>query len=108
MNRHASPICGVVRATFLVAALAVGAFAAPALADNLLPSEPVEAKDSHISWHDFRHELGNYPQVQASMSSDGVITLSGHASDGIEKRRIEALARKVEGATEITNGLIAD
>jgi len=108
MNRYANPTRSVVRATFLVAALVVGAPAAPALADNLLPSEPVEVKDTHISWHDFRHELGSYPQVQASMSSDGVITLSGHASDGIEKRRIAMLARKVQGVTEINDVVITD
>lgn len=108
MHRHANPTRSLVRTTFLIAALAVGAPAAPAFADNLLPSEPIEARDTHISWHDFRHELGNYPQVRASMSSGGVITLSGHASDGIERRRIEALARKVQGATAINNGLIAD
>lgn len=108
MNRQAKRTCGFARTTFLAAALIVGAPAASALADNLLPSEPIEARDTHISWHEFRHELGSYPQVQASMSREGVIMLWGHADDGIEKQRVDALARKVEGATEINNGVLTD
>jgi len=98
----------LVRASLVAVALAVSISSASALADDQLPSEPVKERNTHISWHEFRHELSGYSQVMASLSDDGVITLWGHPSDGIQKSRITALARKVEGATEIRNLMITD
>ena len=79
-------------------------------ADHELKKQPKQAepKDSHLSWHQFDHELSFYGDVRASMSPAGILTLSGHIDDGIDKHAIEMLARKVIGVIEIRNLLVAD
>ncbi len=67
------------------------------------PAMPEQNNDGHISWHEFRHELGVYPTANANMDHHGVITLSGHVDSGIEKNSLERIAMKVRGATDIKN-----
>ena len=77
----------------------------PAYATHDLTQQPAEQTpaDSHISWHEFRHDLGSYAGVTASIDHHGVITLAGHADSVPEKRKINNLAMKVRGATEVNN-----
>ncbi len=79
--------------------------AVPAFATHDLKQAPAnqEPADSHISWHEFRHDLGSYAGVTASIDHHGVITLGGHADSSPEKRKINQLARKVRGATNVIN-----
>ncbi len=77
----------------------------PAHATHDLAQQPAEQTpaDSHISWHEFRHDLGSYSGVTAFMDHRGVITLAGHADSVPEKQKINSLAIKVRGATEVNN-----
>ena len=77
----------------------------PAYATHDLAKKPADQKpaDSHISWHEFRHDLGSYSGVTASIDHHGVITLAGHADSIIEKRKINNLAINVRGATKVNN-----
>ncbi len=59
--------------------------------------------DSHISWHEFRHDLGAFPGVTASIDHHGVITLAGHTDSATDKLKLDGLAVKVRGATEVVN-----
>ena len=79
--------------------------ASPAYATHDLAKKPADQKpaDSHISWHEFRHDLGSYPSVTASIDHHGVITLAGHADSSPQKQKINSLAIKVRGATEVNN-----
>lgn len=79
--------------------------ALPAYAEHDLVQKPAqqESADSHISWHEFRHDLGSYAGVTASMDHHGVITLAGHADSNPEKRKVNNLAKKVRGATNVIN-----
>lgn len=67
-----------------------------------------EEVDGHISWHEFRHELLAYPSVNASMSQDGVITVTGHTDSVYGKRQIDGLANRVRGATDVNNLIVTD
>ena len=82
----------------------------PAYATHDLAQQPAEQTpaDSHISWHEFRHDLGSYAGVTASIDHHGVITLAGHSDSVPEKRKINSLAMKVRGATEVTNLIVTD
>ena len=64
---------------------------------------PEATADGHMSWHEFRHELGVYPSVNAAMNHHGVITLSGHVDSSADKDVIERLASKIRGATDVKN-----
>lgn len=79
--------------------------AVPAYAEHDLAQKPAqqEPADSHISWHEFRHDLGSYAGVTASIDHHGVITLAGHADSSPDKRKINQLAVKVRGATNVIN-----
>lgn len=78
-------------------------------ADDALPAQPsIVDGDRHISWHEFRHELNAYPQATSTMDRDGVVWIRGHVESGIERVRLERLARKVRGATDIRNHLQTD
>ena len=76
-------------------------FAGSAYATHELAQRPVDQipADSHMSWHEFRHDLG----VTASIDHHGVITLAGHADSTPQKQKINSLAIKVRGATEVKN-----
>ena len=78
----------------------VPTYAAHELAKAPANQEPV---DSHISWHEFRHDLGSYSGVTASIDHHGVITLAGHADSTPEKQKVNNLAIKVRGATNVIN-----
>ena len=71
------------------------------------PAVP-EATDGHISWHEFRHELGAFPSVNASMDHHGVVTPAGHTDDSLQKNLVEKLASKIRGATDIKSTISAD
>lgn len=79
--------------------------AVPAYAEHDLAQKPAqqEPADSHISWHEFRHDLGSYTGVTASIDHHGVITSAGHADSSPEKREINQLAMKVRGAANVIN-----
>ena len=67
-----------------------------------------ESTDGHMSWHEFRHELGVFVGVTASMDHHGVVTLAGHADDNSQKNLIERLASKIRGASDIRSTISAD
>ena len=69
---------------------------------------PAVGNNPHLSWQEFRLEIASYPQVTAGMTGDGVVTLSGHVDGGDERVRVEALARKVEGATAVKSLILSD
>ena len=72
------------------------------------PQAPETSNDGHLSWHEFRHELGAYPTVTASMNHRGVITLAGHVDDSTDKLILERLAMKIRGATDIRSTIDSD
>ena len=72
------------------------------------PQAPETSNDGHLSWHEFRHELGAYPTVTASMNHHGVITLAGHVDDSTDKLILERLAMKIRGATDIRSTIDSD
>ena len=80
--------------------LSVPAYATDELKQPLVSEDPV---DTHISWHEFRHDFGSYPSVTASMDHQGVIILTGHTDNAVEKSQLQNLALKVRGATKVTN-----
>jgi osmotically-inducible protein OsmY len=77
-------------------------------AEDKLPTKPVTEMAEHMSWHEFRHELGSFPQVTASMTHAGMLTLAGHADNNTEKQKIEGYARMVLGVAEINNLISTD
>ncbi len=89
--------------TFLVTS--GNAFAAHELAQPPANQEPA---DTHISWHEFRHDLGAYPSVIASMDKNGIVTLSGHTDSAYEKAQLNRLASRVTGASEVKNLILTD
>lgn len=86
----------------------IGISSAYASHDMVMPPVEQSPADSHISWHEFRHDLGSFPGVVASIDHHGVITLAGHTDSSDEKRKIDGLAAKVRGATEVINLIGAD
>jgi len=68
----------------------------------------IEPSDGHISWHEFRHEVAVYPQVNATIDHHGVVTLAGHVESSIDKNLIEKLARKIRGATDVRQTIGSD
>ena len=96
----------IVTAVLITSVLASGM----AVAEHEL-GQPKEAEvelDRHLSWHEFRHELGNYPQIQANMTHEGTVFLNGHANDSVEKQQVEKLARRIRGAVEVRNQISTD
>ncbi len=89
--------------TFLVTS--GNAFATDDLAQPPAAQKPA---DTHISWQKFRRELGAYPMAIASMDRNGVITLSGHTDSAIEKLRLNELAKRVNGASDVKNRILTD
>lgn len=69
---------------------------------------PEVVSDGHISWHEFRHELGGYPGINAIMDSQGRVTLSGHLETSNESSIINTLASKIRGASKIINLIDVD
>ena len=86
--------------------IAGSAYAAHDLEGN--SAMPEAAGDGHISWHEFRHDLGAYPGVSASMDHHGVVMLSGHMSSSVDLKKIAQLAAKIRGATDIKNHMMSD
>ena len=86
----------------------IGFSSAYASHDIVKPPAEQEPTDSHISWHEFRHDLGSFPGVVASIDHHGVVTLAGHTDSSNEKRKIDDLAIKVRGATEVINLIRTD
>ena len=72
------------------------------------PIKPQVEQDTHLSWHQFQHELNSYAQVQAQMTHEGIVYLRGHLEDSTEKQRVERLARRVRGAIEVRNLIFTD
>lgn len=64
--------------------------------------EPIPV-DSHITWHEFKHELSAYSSVMASMHSNGTVTITGHTDSNYEKNQIRGLAENITGATRVVN-----
>ena len=76
--------------------------------DKLQKRSAAKEGDGHISWSEFRRELGNFPQVTATIKSNGVVTLAGHTDDGPDKNAVELIATKIRGATRIVNLIVTD
>lgn len=108
MKRWSNKTMGPLAIAIVGAALAGGLPLGQSLADDQLPVITQERTDGHISWHEFMHELASYPQINAMMSDNGMITLTGHADGGMDRIRIADLASTVRGATEIRNNLTSD
>lgn len=72
------------------------------------PKKAEVEQDQHLSWHEFRHELGSYPQIQANMTHEGIVFLNGHADSASEKQQVEKLARRVRGAVEVRSLILTD
>ena len=72
------------------------------------PPTDQEPANTHISWHEFKHDLGSYPSVIASMDNNGIITLSGHTDSAYEKAQLDRLAKRVLGASDIKNRILTD
>ena len=89
--------------TFLVTS--GNAFATHELAQPPADQEPA---DTHISWHEFRHDLGAYPGVNAFMDKNGIVTLSGHTNSAYEKAQLNRLAIRVRGASDVKNRILTD
>lgn len=81
------------------------AFASHELVQPPVDQEPV---NTHISWHEFKHDLGSYPSVIASMDENGIITLSGHTDSAYEKAQLDRLAKRVLGASDVKNRILTD
>lgn len=79
-------------------------------ASHELEKQPaiVEVTDGHISWHEFRHELGAFSQVNATIDHHGVVTLAGHIDDSSDRNMVEMLASKIRGATDIRSTITSD
>lgn len=84
--------------TLLVSA--VPAYATHELEQSSANQEPA---DTHISWHEFRHDVGSHPGVSASIDHHGLITLAGHTDSATEKSQLYNLAVRVRGASKVTN-----
>ena len=96
----------IIAATVLASLVTFGnAFASHELVQPSVDQEPV---DTHISWHEFKHELGSYPSVNASMDDNGVITLIGHTDSSYEKAQLNKLAMRVSGASDVINRILTD
>ncbi|MGQ7848044.1 BON domain-containing protein [Granulosicoccus sp. 3-233] len=80
-------------------------YASHEIVQTPIQKDPV---DTHISWHEFRHDLGSYPSVNATMDSSGIITLSGHTDSVYEKAQLGRLAMRVLGASDIRNMIFTD
>lgn len=72
------------------------------------PKKQEVEQDHHLSWHEFRHELGSFPQIQAHMTHEGIVFLNGHADSASEKQQVEKMARQVRGAVEVRNQILTD
>lgn len=72
------------------------------------PKEAEVEQDNHLSWHQFRHELNSYTQIQAHMTHEGIVFLRGHADAATDKQRVERLARRIRGAVEVRNQILTD
>ncbi len=83
---------------------------ASALAEDELKKPVLQdvPADTHLSMHQFRHELGAFGTVEAYMSHEGVLTIHGHVDDGITRSEVERLARKVKGVVEVRNLIFTD
>ena len=83
---------------------------ASALAEDELKKPVMQdvPADTHLSMHQFRHELGAFGTVEAYMSHEGVLTIHGHVDDGITRSEVERLARKVKGVVEVRNLIFTD
>lgn len=81
-----------------------------ASASHELVQPPVdrEPANTHISWHEFKHDLGSYPSVNAFMDKNGIITLSGHTDSAYEKAQLDRLAKRVLGASDVINRILTD
>jgi len=82
----------------------------PAFAEHELRKKPAPEKpvDSHLTWHQFEHELLGFEPIHAVMSHEGVLTLSGHVEDGMTRAQIVKMAEKVVGVVEVRNLIFTD
>jgi hypothetical protein len=96
----------LVAAVLITSVLATGT----AMAEHELgqPKKAEVVQGTHLSWHEFRHELGNYTQVQANMTHEGVVFLTGHADSALEKSQVDKLARRIRGAVKVSNQISTD
>ena len=95
-----------IAATILTSLITFGnAFAAHDLVQPPVEQEPA---NTHISWHEFRHELGAYPSVNAFMDKNGIITLTGHTDSVYGKAQLNKLARRVSGASDVKKWIGTD
>ena len=99
-----------VKIVALAAVVSTQLFGGVLYASHELEKQPAvaEATDGHISWHEFRHELGAFAQVNATMDHHGIVTLTGHTDDSTEKNLVEKLASKIRGATDIRSTISTD
>lgn len=96
----------LILATALTGLIATSsAFATHELKQTPDNQEPV---DTHLSWHEFRHELLSFPSVIATIDEKGVITLSGHTDSAIEKSQLNKLAARVRGTSDVKNRILTD
>ena len=95
-----------IAATALTFLLTLGnAFASHELVQPPADQDP---DNPHISWHEFKHDLGSYPSVNAYMDDNGVITIIGHTDSAYEKSQLDKLAKRVSGASEVLNRILTD
>ena len=100
-----------VKLVTLAAIVSMPLIGGAAYASHELENQPQvseSSSDGHMSWHEFRHELGVFPSVTASMNHHGVITLAGHVDDSTDKLLLERLAMKIRGATDIRSTIDSD
>lgn len=72
------------------------------------PKKVEVVQDTHLSWHEFRHELVSYTQVQANMTHEGTVFLTGHTDSALEKDQVGKLARRIRGAIKVSNQISTD
>lgn len=72
------------------------------------PKKAEIVQNTHLSWHEFRHELASYTQVQANMNHEGMVFLTGHTDSALEKSQVEKLARRIRGAVKVTSQISTD
>lgn len=74
-----------------------------ALIEEPEPNQQSVQPDRHIAWQDFQQTLVRHPRIIANMTDDGAITLRGFVSSPFEGDDLEAMARRVTGATDVLN-----
>lgn len=80
-----------------------------AQASHELVNQPavVDAK-AHYDMHDLKHWLLGYPQVNLSVTDDGIATVTGHVESSLDANTIVKQIEKTAGIRKVANLINVD